>query len=494
MSFVTPGEKIRVRFAPSPTGFLHVGGARSAIFNWLFARKYHGDFLLRIEDTDAERSGEEMVAAILSGMKWLGLNWDEELVFQSKRLPVYQQHLDQLIASGKAYKCYCTKEEIEAARQLAKSEKRDYRYRSLRKCYHLSDEKIKAFEDANTPHCIRLLLPDGETVFEDGVYGRIKVEHTQLDDFIVRRPDGYPTYHFAVVADDHDMNITHVMRGDDHLSNTPKHILLYQAFGWEPPRFGHMPMILGSDQKKLSKRHAATAVGQYQGAGYLPETMFNFLTLLGWSSGDDRELFSREKLIQLFSAEGISKKSAVFDEKKLEWMNGQYLNSKSDADFSSIVIEQLVQANAITADFAKDNADYLAEMAAQIKPRVKLLAELPAMTAYFFSDPETYDQKAVKKHWKAPDQATRFAQISTKLKMLSDFSVEEIETVLRHYAEELAVGAGKIVQPLRIAVTGIAATPGMFEVMSLLGKETVVRRLEKAIQHIEKSAHEQVTE
>ncbi len=485
--FVEPGEKVRVRFAPSPTGYLHVGGARTAIFNWLFAKKYGGNFLLRIEDTDAARSGEDMVAAILDGMSWLGLDWDDDVVFQSKRLEVYDEFVNQLIDCGRAYKCYCTKDEIEANRQLAKSENRDYRYNHDRRCNHLTQSEIQTYDKAEMPYAVRLLLPEGKTKFVDAVYGEITVEHSQLDDFIIRRSDGYPTYHLAVVVDDHEMQISHILRGDDHLSNTPKHIQIYHALGWDLPKYCHLPLILGKDKQRLSKRHGATAIGEYEKAGYLSVAMLNFLTLLGWSSGDDRELFSRDELVDTFSEKGIQKKSAVFDEKKLEWMNGQYLNALEQSEFYQLVTAQLLNTNAIDELFISKDSAYLRRMSELIQPRIKRLSEIGEMTGYFFKDPESYDQKALNKHWKAADQITRFEQIQQRLGTIALFSIEEIEAVIRGYAEELQVGAGKILQPLRLAVTGIAATPGMFEIMELLGKDTVLRRLQAAISYLKKN-------
>ncbi len=483
MQFIETGEKFRVRFAPSPTGFLHVGGARTAIFNWLFARKYGGDFLLRIEDTDVERSGEAMVDAILEGLQWLGLNWDEEVIYQSHRLELYDRYIAQLIDAGKAYKCYCAVEEIDADRAQARAAKRDYRYNATGKCRHLSTAEIDACERAGKPHVVRFLLPEGQTTFEDAVYGNISVDHRQLDDFIIRRSDGFPTYHLAVVVDDHEMGITHIIRGDDHLSNTPKHVLLYRAFGWAAPKFGHVPLILGNDKQRLSKRHGATAVGEYAKAGYLPEAMFNFLSILGWSSGDDRELFSREELIAEFSADGIQKKSAVFDEKKLEWMNGQYINAMPAEQFYDLLVTSLIESCTIDAQFAEAKTAYLERVAELIQPRLKYVTEIARMTGYFFSAPTAYDQKAIRKHWKAPDQIERFEELCRRLD-LQEWTIESIETVLRDYAGQLGVGAGKVIQPLRLAITGIAATPGMFEVMALLGKEQVLSRIKDAVDYL----------
>ncbi len=483
-------KNVRVRFAPSPTGYLHVGGARTAIFNWLFAKKHGGQFLLRIEDTDVARSGEEMVDAIIKGMQWLGLNWDEEIVYQSARLEVYKAQAAQLIANGKAYKCFCSKEELESKRQKAAKEKQDYKYKHERICLNRKREEIESFEKEGRPFVVRFKLPEGETVFSDQVYGEIRVNHAQLDDFIIQRSDDYPTYHLAVVVDDHEMAISHIIRGDDHLSNTPKHVLLFQAFGWTCPIFAHVPLILGADKQRLSKRHGATAVGEYEKWGYLAEAFLNFLSLLGWSSGDDRELFNREELIQEFDLSGIQKKSAVFDEKKLEWLNGQYLMTLDDRKLLELVSPRLLKAGLVTDDTLSRDKEDLLKIIALLKPRLKRLSEISDMSRYFFRDPETYAEKAVKKHWSSPDVIEQLTNLKDQLAGVSDFNEESIEGVIRGLAEELNKGAGKIIHPLRLALTGVSFSPGIFEVMQLLGKETVIKRLKTAIHFLESHAIE----
>jgi len=483
-------ENIRVRFAPSPTGYLHVGGARTAIFNWLFARKHGGQFLLRIEDTDVARSGEEMVAAIIQGMQWLGLNWDGEIVYQSARLEVYKTQAAQLIADGKAYKCFCSKEELESKRQNAAREKLDYKYKHDRICLSRKTEEITAFEKEGRPFVVRFKLPEGETVFSDRVYGEIRVNHAQLDDFIIQRSDGYPTYHLAVVVDDHEMAISHIIRGDDHLSNTPKHVLLFHAFGWACPIFVHVPLILGPDKQRLSKRHGATAVGEYEKSGYLAEAFLNFLSLLGWSSGDDRELFSREELIQEFDLSGIQKKSAGFDEKKLEWLNGQYLMALTDRKLLELVTPEFLKTGLISNDYVAKNEAYLLKIIALMKPRLKRLVEISEMSCYFFKDPQTYEEKAVKKHWKGPEIIEQLNRLKNRLENLDDFKVSLLEPVIRSLAEELDKGAGKVIHPLRLALTGVSFSPGIFEVMELLGKDRVIKRLKTAIHFLESHAIE----
>ncbi|MFQ5649222.1 MAG: glutamate--tRNA ligase [bacterium] len=479
-------ENTRVRFAPSPTGYLHVGGARTAIFNWLFARKHGGTFLLRIEDTDVERSGPEMVDAILHSMKWLGLEWDEEVVYQSARLDLYHKHIDELILNSSAYKCFCSKKTLEERRALARLEKREYKYKQDRTCLNLSSNQVESFVKEGRPCVVRLKLSDGQTVFRDEIYGEIKVAHSQLDDFIIQRSDGTPTYHFAVVVDDHEMGITHILRGDDHLSNTPKHVLLYQAFGWPLPVFAHVPMILGPDKKRLSKRHGATSVGEYERAGYLPEAMLNFLTLLGWSSGDDRELFNRDELIEHFELNGISKKSAVFDEKKLEWMNGQYIMQLDDKVLQRLVMAELISAGLVTEKYVAANKLLLDKILALLKPRVKRLSDVVSMSRYFFQDPQEYEEKGVRKHWKDPQLMVKFEELSGRLADLDIFTAAGIEPVMRGLAEEHGLSAAKLIHPTRLALTGVSFSPGMFEVMELLGKETVLRRLHTAMDYLRK--------
>ncbi|MFQ5754273.1 MAG: glutamate--tRNA ligase [bacterium] len=479
-------EKVRVRFAPSPTGYLHVGGARTAIFNWLFAQKHHGTFLLRIEDTDVARSGQEMVEAIFNGLKWLGLNWDEEPVFQSTRLPVYQKFATKLVTEKKAYKCFCSPERLQEVREKAKREKGEYKYN--RACLNLSDEEIKARE--GSPFVIRLKVNAGQTTFKDQVYGEINFDNNQIDDFVILRSDGHPTYHLAVVVDDHEMNITHVIRGDDHLSNTPKHVLLYEAFGWPCPKFVHVPLILGKDRQRLSKRHGATAIEEYKKAGYLPDAVLNFLSLLGWSSGDDRELFTRAELIKLFDLSGIMKKGAVFDEKKLQWMNGQYLMALEEEKWLDFVLPELLQAGLVTTRYAVENKAYLLKIISLLKTRIKRLTEFPAMSRYFFQEPENYDETGVQKYWQDASLITKFNQLIARLDAINEFSASNVEQVMRSLAAELNIHVAKLIHPMRVAITGYAVSPGLFEVMEILGKESSIRRMKGAVEYLRSCSSE----
>ncbi len=468
-------QEVRTRFAPSPTGYLHVGGARTALFNWLFARKHQGQFLLRIEDTDRQRSSEEMTRKIFEGFIWLGLNWDEDIVYQGKRAGVHRQVAYELVKQGKAYPCFCTPEELEAKRQQARQEKRAYKYDGT--CRHLSPDEVKARMEAGKPYAIRFKVEPGVVQWEDGVHGTIEVNTRELDDFIILRSDGSPIYHLAVVVDDHDMRITHIIRGDDHISNTPKQILLYQAMGWALPHFAHVPLILGPDKKRLSKRHGATAVDEYQRMGILPEAMFNYLALLGWSPGDDREILSREEILTLFSLEGISKNNAVFDEKKLLWMNGQYIHNMPVEKLWPFVVELLVDRGLMNKPEAMERRAYIMQAIALLKTRVKLLTEFVDRARYFYQDPTTFDPKGLRKHLKTPEAWELLEAYSHSLEAIRDFTEQELETHLRQFAESRGVSAAKIIHPVRLALTGVTVTPGLFEVMALLGRETVLRRL-----------------
>jgi len=427
---------------------------------------------LRIEDTDVARSGDEMVKAIFNSLKWLGLNWDDEVLFQSQRFGIYKEFAAKLVEQKTAYKCFCTPEKLQSAREHAVKEKRTYRYD--RTCLRLPESEIRDREKHGQPYVIRLQIRDGSTEFTDSVYGSVKFDNRQLDDFILLRSDGLPTYHLAVVVDDKHMQITHVIRGDDHLSNTPKHILLFEAFGWDAPVFAHVPLILGPDKQRLSKRHGATSVEEK--AGYLPEAVFNFLTLLGWSPGDDREIFSKEELIDAFDLSGISKKSAVFDERKLEWMNGQYLNAMTVEEFLCVAQPRML---------GETDKSTMLKIAGVIKPRARKLTEIPAMTHYFFSDPIDYDKKGVNKYWRDPEVVRLFDQIVDRLAEIRVFTAASVEEVFRALAAELNIPAAQIIHPTRLALTGQTNSPGLFEIIEILGKETVVRRLQKAIAYLQ---------
>ena len=469
---------VRVRFAPSPTGDLHVGGVRTALFNYLFARHHDGRFLLRIEDTDRERSTPEAIKEILDGLAWLELNPDEEPVYQSKSIEKHISAAERMLADGCAYRCFCKPEEIEIRRK----EKGEYKYD--RQCFDLSEDEIKERLEREEKYAVRIIVPDGEIAFRDCLHGDMRVSCEELDDFILLRRDGTPTYMLAVVVDDIDMGITHIIRGDDHLSNTPKQILIYQALDKQLPEFAHVPLILGKDRRRLSKRHGSTSVTEYRDAGYFPETLINFLGLLGWSPGDDRVIISRQELIEHFDIKGIQSKAAVFDEERLRWLNGQYLGS---FEFERMAEELRIQAkkavekgklNKTPTDNQLRISWYL------LRNRIYFISELFEAGSYMFQDPKKYDEKGVKKHFMKDRVTDRLSTISGEFKKLTKFDVASIENVIRIKAEVYEITAGKLIHPIRLACSGVTGGPGLFELLEALGKEVVVRRIDTAVEWI----------
>lgn len=477
---------IRVRFAPSPTGYLHVGGARTALFNWLFARRHGGTFVLRIEDTDTERSSWEMVAGIVEGLRWLGLDWDEGPdvsgphgpYFQSQRLDKYRAVIDRLIAAGHAYPCYCTSETLQGKRQAAEAAGGGWMYD--RTCRNLSAEDIARLDAAGTPRAIRLLVPDGATTFIDLVHGEIRFDNRNIEDFVVLRSDGQPTYHLSVVADDIDMAITHVVRGDDHISNTPKHVLLFQALGQAVPAFAHVPLILGTDKKRLSKRHGATSVTEYKRMGYLPEAMVNFLALLGWSPGDDRELLSRDELIESFALEGISGGNAVFNPEKLDWMNQQYIMRLSTAELASRLEPHLREAGLWRDEFATDRGAWYRALVELFKPRLTRLTKFAEEAGPFLTPEIVTEESAARKYLK-PELAVPLRDLRSEFDGLDPFTTIATEQALRSVAERHTLKPAALIHATRVAVTGRAASPGLFEVLEILGRPLVVQRMTSAL-------------
>jgi glutamyl-tRNA synthetase len=482
-------DTVRVRFAPSPTGYLHVGGARSALFNYLFAKLTNGTFILRIEDTDQSRFVEGALKEIYESLRWLGLQWDEgpEVggdcgpYVQSQRLDIYHRYAQQLLESGHAYRCFCTPERIAELRAEQEKAKQPSGYD--RKCRNLSDDEIKQHLDAGTPHVIRLKIPAGrKVVFTDKIRGPIEYSSDVLDDLVLMKTDGYPTYHMANVVDDHLMKITHVLRGDEWISSTPRHILLYEAFGWNPPEFAHLPIILSADGGKLSKRKGAASVMDFKRAGFLPEALFNFLALLGWSPGDGdvREKMTIQELIDAFSLENVSPKSSVFDEQKLEWMNGLYMAEKSSLDLLPECKSLWVEKNVPAANFSDA---YLEKVITLMKVRSKRLTDLVDTTHYFFGDPASYDEKAVAKQF-TPEAALILQSIHDGLSGMDTLEASSIESCFKSLSESKSISTGKLIHPTRLAISGTSVGPGLYEMMELLGKETVVRRIEKAITYI----------
>ncbi len=478
----------RVRFAPSPTGFLHVGGARTALFNWLFARKYQGQFLLRIEDTDKARSTDESTRAIFEGLTWLGLDWDEQVVYQAQGLERHQRDARGLIDRGHAYRCFCTAAELEAQRAAASARGESFRYD--RRCDRLSPDDVQRRLDAGDPFVIRFRVPDGTTSWDDVVHGPIVFPNKDVEDFVILRSDGTPIYNMAVVSDDIAMAISLVMRGDDHISNTPKQILLYDALGHALPRFAHVPMIHGLDGKKLSKRHGATAVADYRNEGILPSAMVNFLALLGWSPGGDREVMTLDEMISLFSTDGLQKKAAVFDTKKLEWMNGQHLSLTPSPELEPRVTPDLISAGLATAEELSAKHVWYLSLLDLLKVRARTVHDIVRQAAPYFPGPLSYDEDAVAKQWK--DRATARDVLTAVRKCLSDlggWQPASMEEALRKLAETRGVAAGKIFQPLRLALTGMTVSPGIFDVLLTMGRELSLHRIDDALRYLAVDQH-----
>ena len=473
----------RLRFAPSPTGYLHVGGARTALFNWLYVKHYGGQFLLRIEDTDKARSTDESTRAIFDGMRWLGLSWDEDVVHQGANLERHQRDARTMLERDRAYRCFCTAAELDERRRDAESRGDAFRYDG--RCRHLDTAEVERRVAAGEPFVIRFKVPDGSTSWEDVVHGEITFPNKDIDDFVVLRSDATPIYNLAVVSDDIAMRITLVMRGDDHISNTPKQIMLYKALGAPLPRFAHLPMIHGTDGKKLSKRHGATAVGDYEHQGLLPEAMLNFLALLGWSPGNDIEVMSVEDMVRLFSTEGLSKKAAVFDPKKLEWMNGQHLSRASTERLLPVVGRALGDAGLATPNDIAARPEWFAMLLDLLKVRARTIDDIVRQAVPFLKDAIEYDADAVAKQWKDRAATIRLLEAArARLSGMESWSAESLEQELRQLAESLGVGAGKLFQPLRVALTGLAASPGIFEVLIMLGKERSLARIEAALSRL----------
>tara|TARA_Y100000815_G_scaffold79182_1_gene68302 strand:- start:779 stop:2176 length:1398 start_codon:yes stop_codon:yes gene_type:complete len=459
----------RVRFAPSPTGQLHLGGARTALFNYLFAKRSKGKFLLRIEDTDRERSRREHVEQILDSLSWLGLDWDDEPVFQSSRSDRYSEIVERLLANRNAYRCFATEKELNKIREETKT----YLYPGLWR--DRSESEVQSKMDAGESFTVRLRTPlSGSTSFIDQIYNKIETPNKEIDDFVIARSDGGPVYNLVVAVDDHDMGITHVIRGEDHVSNTPKQIMVYQALNWNLPSFAHLPMILGPDQKRLSKRHGATGVQAFREQGYLPEALINYLTLLGWNPGTDQEMFNREQLAETFDLGKVNKKSAVFDVKKLNWISGHHLMFRSNMDI-------LDNVRGLIPEWGKTGSDaYAMKVIDQLKVRSKTLIHLAEQSKYFFTDPESCDEEARMRFWKDNTREllnTYFKDISE----LDDWDQSSLESSLRTVADDAGVGAGKIIHPVRLALSGVAHGPSLFIMMELLGKERCIRRIRTVI-------------
>jgi glutamyl-tRNA synthetase len=482
---------VRVRFAPSPTGYLHVGGARTALFNYLFAKHTGGTFVLRIEDTDRTRYVEGAVKEIFDSLRWLGLSWDEGPdvggtsgpYVQSERLDIYKKRTQDLLDSDAAYRCFCTPQRLEEVRLAREKAKMLTGYD--RHCRDLSKEEERRLLDGGAPFVVRFKVPAGRSVvFLDMIRGAIEYKTEVLDDLVILKSDGFPTYHLANVVDDHEMKISHVLRGDEWISSTPRHVLLYEAFGWTPPHFAHMPVILDPSGGKLSKRKGAASVMDYKNRGILSDALFNFLALLGWSpgGGDEREKMSRQEIINAFSLEKISPKSAVLDEKKLDWMNGLYMAESTAERLAPDVCKLWKEKGVVTVD--RDETDpYLLGVIRLFKDRSKRVTEIADNAVYFFKDPDDYEPKAVQKHFK-PETVLVLRELMENIGSLASFGAKQLDALYHDYAARTGISVGELVHPTRLAVSGVSFGPGLFEMMELLGKDAVMRRMDRAIETI----------
>jgi nondiscriminating glutamyl-tRNA synthetase len=476
---------VRVRFAPSPTGRLHIGVARTALYNWLLARHEGGAFILRIEDTDRARSRQEYLDAIVEDLRWLGLDWDEgpEVggpkgpYFQSQRSDSYAPHLERLLREGHAYRCFCSPEELEQRRRAHPAGPDAWRYD--RRCLSLSPEEATRLA-AERPAVLRFRVPDGTTSFDDAILGAIEVDNGELDDLVIARADGTPTYNFAVVVDDLEMGITHVVRGSDHLSNTPRQVLLWRALGHEPPTFGHLPLVLSQDGQVLSKRRGAMAVGEYRRRGYLPEALVNYMALLGWAYDGEQEFFAAEELIRKFEIGRVGKKPTSFDPEKLAWMNAQWIKRLDVSERTDRLVPILWSEGLLDAEPTGEHRRWLESVVALIDDRLKTLRDILDFDWFFLASDVDYDSMAVSKVLAKPGAGGILAGLRQTLSGAPDFEPDTLERLIRAYAEEAGLKLGKAIQPVRVAVTGKSASPGIFETLSLLGRDRVLARIEAA--------------
>ena len=474
-------KPVRVRIAPSPTGYLHVGVARTGVFNWLLARHTGGKFLIRIEDTDLERNQLDLVQPIIDALKWLGMESDEEIIHQSSRIEVYKIYANKILESGKGYRCFCTSEELKDERARVAAEKGSYIYD--RKCLKLSPEEIQKRLDAGEEYAIRLQIPEGETKFHDLVCGDLTKQNCDLEDFIIARSDGSATYNLAVVVDDHDMNISHVIRGNYHITNTFKQIIIYQALGFEVPEFGHIPLILRPDKKKVSKRLGDKDVNEYSAEGIIPDALFNYLCTLGWSSKDDRELYTIDELVSVFNVKNFNSSNAIFDEEKMLSFNKEHIKMKSDHYLATLVAPMLVEAGLTSKYWLETRWEYLRQVISALKERVKRVTDFVDMSSYFFSFDYKYEEEAVKKNF-TPEAADRLQELVDKFESLGDFSHDSVEQALNALSDEKNIKKAKYIHPTRLAVSGRSIGPGLYDLLVILSKPVVIERMKKAIDYI----------
>lgn len=471
---------VTLRFAPSPTGLMHVGLARTALFNWLFARRHSGRFILRIEDTDRARCKPEYIQDYLESLRWLGLNWDEGPHIQSERIELYQQHAQCLLDGGNAYRCYCTPERLEEMRREQQLRKQPPGYDRF--CRGLSKERRTALEASGAASVVRFAMPlEGSTEFEDQIRGRIQFDNTTLDDFVILKSDGFPTYHLASVVDDHLMNITHILRGEEWISSTPRHILLYRAFAWSPPLFAHLPLILGKDRTKLSKRHGAASLAEYREQGYLPNALANYVALLGWSPGGDHEVLSRAEMIERFDLSAINPAPAIFDLDKLDWMNGVYIRALSSERLGELALPFLQRAGLVAQQASREQQEYAGKVLSLEQERMKRLSDAPQLASFFFGEGVDYDERAVNK-WLKRDYVPGVLQVLLeRFSAMQPWDTASIEAEVRGLADKANRKASELIHPVRVAATGRTEGPGLFETLELIGRECVISRLRTAL-------------
>ncbi|MCX8104529.1 MAG: glutamate--tRNA ligase [Ignavibacterium album] len=481
-------SQVRVRFAPSPTGYLHVGGLRTALYNFLFARKNNGKFILRIEDTDRNRYVEGAVENLIAALQWAGLQYDEGPdiggpfgpYMQSQRLDIYKKYAEELISRGKAYYCFCTPERLEALREEQQKQKLP-QAKYDKHCLHLSKAEIESKIAEGIPKVIRLNVePDKKIEFDDIIREHVEFESNNVDDQVLIKSDGFPTYHLANVVDDHLMQITHVIRGEEWLSSTPKHVLLYDAFGWERPFFAHLPLLLNPDRSKLSKRQGDVAVEDYRDKGYLREALINFVALLGWNAGDDKEFYYIDELIEKFSLERVNKAGAVFDLQKLNWLNAEHIRKKSDSELLSLLKFEITKSGLSNKNISDEK---LLLIIKAMKERVTFVKDFIYNCMYFYETPKDYEQKAIEKNWKE-DTPKYLKSLAEEFLRLENPTKEDYEIALTKVAEQLNIGKGKLIHPLRLAVSGQSIGPGMYDILYILGRDEVINRIYKAIESI----------
>ena len=485
--------ELKVRIAPSPSGYLHVGTARTALFNWLFARAGGGKFVIRIEDTDAERTDADLVQPILDALAWLGMESDEDIVYQSQRQDSHRSFVNTLLESDCAYRCFCSKERLEKVREENRAKKLPPRYD--RHCAGLSSAQIQEQLELGTPFVVRIKIPAGETTYHDLVLGDITRANTEIEDFVVARADGSALYNFAVVVDDHEMQITQVIRGNDHITNTFKQIHIYRALNWDPPEFGHVPLLLRPDKKKISKRLGDKDVAEYGAEGILPQAMFNFLCLLGWSPKDGREIMTRDEIIQAFSVAGINANNPVFDEQKLLAFNKEHLKSADIQQLYDLIAPDLVSAGVIDRDWLKEtaNQDFVKSTIDLMRERLRVTKDFAQLAAYFFTDNFEYDEKGVARQF-TPDSAGRLDTLADRFEALESFDKDSLEQALDALATEQDIKRAALIHPARLAVSGMTMGPGLYDLLVTIGQERTVERLRRAVAFVRELKHDPVTE